>query len=258
MSLISYDPSTGTQTRLPIPPVPVDPAANALRPPSLQGQQYVVGLSADGSGHLALALADAADMEILNTANERFSTVALPVDTEATDVAYAGDGTLGASLSPVGSSNAQLMEYSSTAGTSLVSVTSAGSVTALGNGFGLDSGQVVADGSASASELPGWNLLSNSGATPSVGGRVTSISPGNLVVQTTTGFAEVTASGANVFALPQFDCSGEAVPPGLSSSPSSSSSMCAQTGIGLVASSQGVFFVPSGPTISIDYVPLSS
>lgn len=106
--VVSFSPQNETVSKLTLPPLPVAGALSAL-PSQYQGAQAIESMTVNAAGTLAIAVTNGNAVAILNTSSSQFHLIPLPQHSDATAVAYFGNGTLAVSVvsfaqsSPLGS-----------------------------------------------------------------------------------------------------------------------------------------------------------
>jgi hypothetical protein len=92
--LTRVDTTSNATSSIPLPAPTDNPNVEASRPSEVRGVHDIRSLAVDSSGHVAIALSAAAQVMVYDDAKGSFSTIQLPVDTDAWSVAYFADGQL--------------------------------------------------------------------------------------------------------------------------------------------------------------------
>ncbi|MHB8718457.1 MAG: NHL repeat-containing protein [Candidatus Dormibacteria bacterium] len=96
LTVVHLVPATGAVTRYTVPVQIDDPTAEAYRSPQTKGDHFITSLAVNRSGDVALAIDAASQVTVLH--GGQFQVWPLPEGTDANQVAYLADGTLGANL----------------------------------------------------------------------------------------------------------------------------------------------------------------
>ena len=218
-TLIEFDPTTGQNRKVVLPEPPTSSAAQAHLPPILQNFFAIESISSDDSGHIAVAWSGAGAVTLFDSSTGQVSgSVALPVGTEATTLAYSTTNTLAIGLTDYTAGGLQdevLLYYPDSASSKLVSPVSSWSVSRAATGFvtGADGGSAV-------------NLVSDDGVVtvlniaseperPIIGGNVVA-SASYVFQETQTGLlVDPIGSGqSTAFTMPDIACAeGSGGPP---------------------------------------------
>jgi hypothetical protein len=239
-----------------------------MRPTQLANTQAITAMAAGPDDQLAIATTNSNSVQILDTATGSFSQIGLRSGTEATDVAYDSDGTLGIAetlYSGTTTSGSLLIVHPDGTETSVPDFHSI-NLAATGSGFVANDTQktVAESGSAETSSAPT--------ATGTVGGSPTSAEAGgwSVVVGNDTIYSAAggivvnsTDGSMSVIHLPTFECIGVGGtdPIGQTSVPTTTAVTtppeCPEQVLALAANEKGVFAVLSAPLPTVVFLPSS-
>ena len=248
LTLLSYDPTTHVTNQVALPPASSDPSTDQNRPPPLRGLEAISSLAADSNGNIAIALSDANSVLIYNASTSTFTSVTLPISMQATDLAFAKDGTLGVTLaSSVGQPGEILLRAPSGSETTISNSTSL-RLTVDGNTFTLDSSSetVASDGTETPDSA--MTIATESHLiSPTFGGAVAIGADGEKILQTQTGLSVLGTATEESLTLPTFECgvsSSELTAP----STTAEARQCASSASFIQSRSDGsAFFIPLAP-----------
>lgn len=93
-TLLSFNPTTDATHTLSLPVRSADPTVQAGRPSELVGLETITGMTANGSGTVAITSTGTTTVEVLHTGSGTFSAISLGGGYESAGAAYLADGTL--------------------------------------------------------------------------------------------------------------------------------------------------------------------
>lgn len=170
--LARLDIKTGDVSRVTLPKTPVNPASDAFLPSEMKGLQAVRSLAVGPTGRVAVAIDNAAVLELYDPATQAFKQLALPTAHSATAVQFSSTGTLFAGMRDYGTGKATEVLITTQEGASkIVSVPDADTLSLDPNGTDMTVGALLptalsGDGSASAVALPSAPANSSLTVTP--------------------------------------------------------------------------------------------
>jgi hypothetical protein len=257
LTLMSYNQTTRVTNQIALPSVPSDSSTDQNRPPPLRGLEAISTLAADSNCDIAIALSDGTQVLEYNTNTSAFTGVTLPTSMQATDLAFAQDGTLGVTLASSAGQSGEILLRAPSGSETTISNSSSLRLTADGNNFILDSSSDALASDGSQTPDPGMTIATGSRLiSPTFGGAVASGPDGQTLLQTETGLSVLGNATEESLTLPTFEC-------GLTSSqltaPSTTaeSRQCASSASFIQSAPNGsAFFVPLAPgEPAVDYLP---
>jgi hypothetical protein len=259
-TLVSYDPQSGAIQRISIPQSGVDPAVGNQGPSELANVQAVTSMAAGPSQQLAIATSNSNAMQILNTATGGFQHVPLPSGTEATDVSYNTDGSLGVAETAFsnGSSNGSIAILHNDG--SRISVPGIGTthITPAGSGFLANDSQQKVDSSGNllASAMQTGVATTGGESIAAQPGGWSAVSSGTIAYTSAAGIVAVRPDGSVVVTkLPAFNCSGMSVPYGATPP---NSATCPERATVLTGGASGLYAVLTSPVSTVAFLSSSN
>ena len=262
-SLVSYNPQDGTISHLILPASPTDSQLTAIEPAQLANAQSITAMSADADGDVAIASQNSNVVQVLQTASNGFTQIALPVGTEVTDLAYDVDGSLGAAISSVSGgtvTGSVLIVHSNSSQTSVTGV-STQHLAATPTGFLASDAQTLVSESGTTQPVPtsaGVSSLSSDAA--SVGGFSSQLSDGKIAYTSPSGLVITDSNSAELVQLPQYSCTTGGGMRNFGSTSSTTSTTlaahieCSEQASSLVGENSGIFFVLTAPTSTVGFL----
>jgi hypothetical protein len=255
LTLLQYDPATRGTASITIPATPLDSAGDATKPQNLQGLEAISALASDGEGNVAIAISGSSEVLEMSSASHGFTATQLPSATEASDLAFSRDGTLGVTLQSVSGAASELLVRSPSGSTSTTTTPNSPKLAAQQNTFLLDgdSNAVSSNGAQSPNAAMSATMSSSTSNNLTLGGAIAAGPAGAVLMQTIQGLSIEQNGTLSLLNLPEINCGLGA--PQLPGSEASTSQMCAASAELITTDASGnAFFVPTPGSPKVDYL----